>query len=99
VTRAVVVRPAAANDIGDAFDWYEAQRAGLGRQFLDEIEACLGRIAARPEAFPVAMRDARRALVRRFPYSVYFRASDHEVRVLAVIHQSRDPRVWRGRVR
>jgi hypothetical protein len=30
----VLVRPAAAADIDDAFLWYEQQRAGLGDDFL-----------------------------------------------------------------
>lgn len=30
----IVVRPAAAADVDDAFLWYEGQRAGLGHEFL-----------------------------------------------------------------
>jgi hypothetical protein len=70
----VVVRRLAGGDIADAHCWYDEQRAGLGREFLDEIEATLKRIADGPLRFPVAIGDVRRALVvRRFPYSVYFR--------------------------
>jgi len=35
----VVVRPAAASDIEDAYRWYESQRAGLGDEFLAALEA------------------------------------------------------------
>ena len=30
----VVIRPAAAADIEDAYQWYETQQPGLGEQFL-----------------------------------------------------------------
>jgi plasmid stabilization system protein ParE len=39
----------------------------------------------------------RRALVRRFPYAIYFRAAPDEIVVLAVIHGRRHPRHWQSR--
>jgi plasmid stabilization system protein ParE len=98
VTYRIVVRKAAARDAADAYDWYDEQRVGLGHEFLNEIEATLNRIGSGPLLFPVVLDDVRRALVQRFPYSVYFRVRGQEVRVLAVVRQSRDPRSWKRRV-
>jgi plasmid stabilization system protein ParE len=39
----------------------------------------------------------RRALVGRFPYAIYFRATPNEIVVLAVIHGRRHPRRWQSR--
>ncbi len=44
----VVVRPAAAADIDEAFLWYESQRTGLGNEFLLAAEAMLDAIAEHP---------------------------------------------------
>jgi hypothetical protein len=33
----VVARPQAENDILEAAEWYDAQRAGLGDEFIEEI--------------------------------------------------------------
>ena len=41
--------------------------------------------------------ETRRALVRRFPYAIYFRPVSDEVVVLAVMHGRRLPRRWRSR--
>jgi plasmid stabilization system protein ParE len=41
----VLIRPAAAADIDDAFVWYERQRPGLGEEFLEAVRAALGDIA------------------------------------------------------
>lgn len=58
---------------------------------MDEV---LARIAAFPGLYAVALRDVRRAKLRRFPYRVLADRAE----VLAVLHGSRDPRVWQGRV-
>ncbi|MEW6745699.1 MAG: hypothetical protein AB1486_23360 [Planctomycetota bacterium] len=34
----LVVRPAAAADLDEAFLWYEARRPGLGGEFLSAVE-------------------------------------------------------------
>jgi len=63
----VVLRPAAAADIEDAFDWYEAQRLALGDEFQASIRDILDRIANNPNLYQVVHRDTRRALLKRFP--------------------------------
>jgi len=68
-----IVRPAAAADIEEAFLWYESQRPGLGNEFLAEAQALIAAIAGRPLMYPVVRRNTRRALLRRFPYGLYYR--------------------------
>ena len=71
-----IVRPAAAADIDDAFLWYEAQRPGLGHEFLAAADALINAIAEHPLRYPVIRRNTRRALLSRFPYAMYFRIYD-----------------------
>jgi plasmid stabilization system protein ParE len=98
MTRRLVVRPQAEIDVADAVAWYEDQRAGLGNQLLDEIESVMERVVHSPFQFPQIRDEVRRALLRRFPYSVYFRMSHETVDIIAVLHQHRDPRTWQTRV-
>jgi len=51
-----------------------------------------------PERFPVVYRESRRALLRRFPYAVYFVASSDLVSVVACMHARREPRRWEERI-
>jgi plasmid stabilization system protein ParE len=44
------------------------------------------------------LRDIREAIVRRFPYCVYFRVRHGRLIVLSVFHTSRDPSTWQSRV-
>lgn len=47
--------------------------------------------------YAVVIGTTRRALMTRFPYAIYFRASAHTVDVIGVLHTSRDPRRWQVR--
>jgi len=97
--REIVVWPEAERDIADAALWYEARAQGLGFDFLRLVDACLSDIRRTPGRFPVVHRDLRRALLRRFPYGVFFTSDDDTVRVIACLHVRRDPRAWGDRLR
>ncbi|MBL8543458.1 MAG: type II toxin-antitoxin system RelE/ParE family toxin [Hyphomonadaceae bacterium] len=90
--------PAAQSEVVEAFDWYEAHAAGLGAAFLNEVERQVARLAENPLQFPALLQDVRRARLRRFPYSLFFRMLENgQVFVIACFHASRDPRKWEHR--
>ena len=68
----LVVRPSAELDIRDAADWYEDEELGLGSRFVDELRNILRRIGELPSQFPDVGRGTQRALLKRFPYAIYF---------------------------
>lgn len=71
----LVLRRIAQRELDEAADWYEERCAGLGREFIEEIDATLACVSAYPEQFAFVHRDIREALVRRFPFAIYFRSS------------------------
>lgn len=91
------VRPLAEADVQAAFDWYEAQAQGLGHEFLRALDVCYATIERWPESYPVVYRQFRRALLRRFPYLVYYQASATRIEVVACVHGKQHPRRWRRR--
>lgn len=93
----VVLRTAAQAELDDAFDWYERQRPGLGVAFLAAAQDAFDRIAAMPLAHGLIFQDTRCALVRRYPYSVFYKIEPNQVVVLSVFHGKHDPRIWQGR--
>jgi len=93
----VIIRPAAAAEIDEAYLWYESQRTGLGEEFLAEVNGMLERIGEMPELYAVLRRDTRRAMLGRFPYSLLYRLVGDEVIVVACFHGKRDPRRWHDR--
>ena len=97
MTRRLVLRPAAEDEVRDAHDWYEQRRVGLGAEFIACIDSASEWIVRSPEEHPVVHRDVRRFLVRRFPYGVFYLIESDAIVVLAVFHGRRDPTHWQRR--
>lgn len=66
----MIIRPEAEADLANAQGWYEWQREGLGAEFLLCVEEVFERIGRRPELHSLVYRGVRRAITRRFPYSI-----------------------------
>jgi plasmid stabilization system protein ParE len=90
--------PEARDDLDDAYAWYEKQQTGLGEELLARVEACLDSILIRPTMHERVRKDYRRALVRRFPYAVYYSFDEQFVWIYAVFHTARKPSRWRKRL-
>ena len=76
------------------------QKAGLGFNFVTQFEETLQKIFNNPYYTATILKDARRATLKRFPYEIVHRINEQnvEVRIIAIIHQSRDPEWFRKRV-
>ena len=99
VTRQIIVRPEAEAEVQQAFDWYQEQSEGLGLEFLRAIEACLFAITRDPFAYLVVkVPNIRRALIRRFPYALFYLVDDEAIVVIAVFNVKRRPIDWLRRV-
>jgi plasmid stabilization system protein ParE len=66
-------------------------------EFLDELRATYNRIADGPFKYQELRAGIRRALLKRFPYAVYFAIEAEIIVVAAVLHASRDPAQWQRR--
>ena len=93
----VKFQPDAETDVADAAAWYENQRKGLGAEFLDEILSTCDVLSENAELFPVVHRNTRRAVIKKFPFGIYYRAENDFVSIIAVMHGSRDPNNWKDR--
>jgi len=98
MTLAILFRPEAGLDLIETRDWYERQQLGLGEAFANSVDETLDRIEAMPQMYAVVFRVMRRVKLRRFPYLVYYRVSSELIEVIAVLHGSRDPKLWQERV-
>lgn len=94
MTLEVHVGHEAEDEFRTAFLWYESKRAGLGDEFLLCVEALFDTIARHPMRYRIVHEDIRKALVRRFPYAVFYVPEPERIQVIAIFHGSRDPRRW-----
>ena len=94
----LILAPEVDDDLAEAYAWYENQRTGLGEEFLGCVDACIERICRRPRMYAIVHDSYRRALVRRFPFAVFYENVRNTVTVYAVLHTARDPQKWRERL-
>lgn len=91
-------RPEVVGDLQAGADWYDARRAGLGGEFLEECKAALDGISRLPEQGTVQPDGVRSVRARRFPYVIHFRIESSAIVVFAILFGGRDPSAWRDRV-
>jgi toxin ParE1/3/4 len=94
----LLIRPEAESDMLQAHAWYEDRRPGLGAQFLRAIESCLETIQRYPLACAKVEDDVRRALLKRFPYGIFYVVDGERISILACLHAKRRPGIWRRRL-
>jgi toxin ParE1/3/4 len=78
-------------DVAHAAERYNAIQPGLGDDLVRRVKQALARIAEYPEAYAVVQPSVRRALLRRFPYGVFYRIRHDRIEVEAVFHLHADP--------
>ena len=66
---------------------------------MDRVQSVLAGLAEKPLRYPVVHRNIRRALVRRFPYGVFYTLIEDEVLVVACFHSKRNPSLLVDRAR
>lgn len=93
----IILRKEAEVDVRLAYEWYEARQKNLGKTFLAEVEKKFHDIEKHPELYLLVVGHVRRALCKRFPYSIYFLNNGIDIIVIGVLHQRRSPDVWQIR--
>jgi len=97
----LILLPEAKKDIAEAYIWYEKQSIGLGSEYLRCVDATLLSIQRMPFIFPVTYKTYRRALIHRFPFSIFyeFDSEKNSCVVYAIFHFSQDPSKWHIRIK
>ncbi len=90
MTRPVVIGALAERDIREARAWFDAREPGLGDQFFASVRETVSRIAANPEQYAIVFGTARRAPVRTYRYSIWFRIAPDLSIVIACLSDRRD---------
>lgn len=83
--------PEFETDLISAARYYERQRLGLGREFIDAAEASVESIMAAPLRWPERNGGIRRLQVDGFPHLVRYRVTADTVQFLSILHGARHP--------
>jgi plasmid stabilization system protein ParE len=95
-----VLMDEAESDLDEAFIWYELQRPGLGIIFIEDVEKVFQFIEQNPVASERIYQKIHRKVVKRFPYSIYYRLDDAylQIQVVGILHHKRNPKTWKDRL-
>lgn len=89
--------PDAAKELLSCVNYYEEKSAGLGAEFLDEIEFTIAHVSVQPQSGSSLNSTERRILLNRFPYELVYSLSEDMVTILAVKHMKQRPGYWEYR--
>ena len=88
----------AEQDIAHAHARYAGQSTELAGRFMGRLEAIFVHVTDNPFLYAPFIENVRRAVMNRFPYSVFYSIESHEINIKAVLHHSRNPKLWKERL-
>jgi len=93
---AVVFEPLAQQDLQEAVRWYNNQQRGLGKRFYTAVQSAIKPLHNRPQMYAIRYKTVRTFPLPGFPYLVHYteNTETQTVIILAVLHTSRDPKIW-----
>ncbi len=81
----------AKEDLKEGFLFYEMQQEGLGAYFLESLSSDIESLKLFAGIHSIHFKTYHRLLSKRFPFAVYYRIEENEVRVHAVIDCRKNP--------
>jgi plasmid stabilization system protein ParE len=87
----LIIAAAARGDLAEAVAWYDERSLIAGDRLLDDLNSTLQAIAADPSKWrSLRPGDSRRIIhLKAFPYSVIYRLTEKQIRILVIRHDSR----------
>jgi toxin ParE1/3/4 len=93
----VIFHPEAEAEMVAAAEFYEGRSAGLGIDFIAQVERATRALVIYSRVGHRFSRRLRRVLVHRFPYGLLYRVEPERIFLVAVAHARRRPGYWRHR--
>jgi len=87
----IEIRPLAAIEIIEAYDWYELQRVGLGLEFLNELDTFYDSLQRNPHTYSFYEKPVREGKIKRFPHSVVYEVIKTTIVIYSVFMVKQDP--------
>lgn len=88
----------AEDEFRESVRYYENEAPGVGLRFIAEVRRGVNFITENPFGAAAVGSGIRRKVLNHFPYSLLYAVESELVVIVAVAHQKRRPRYWRGRL-
>jgi toxin ParE1/3/4 len=97
LNRKIYFHEAAVEEADVAFTWYYVRSPKAAQGFLEEMARILEEMSHSPQLSVPYQSGTKRAIFRRYPYSIIFIPRSERIDVLAIAHAKRRPGYWRKR--
>jgi hypothetical protein len=77
-------------DLAETTAWYNNEQPGLGDEFIEDFERTLAFITSQPTMYQQVSVTFRQAVLKRFPFSIYYSFEDGHIYILACLHNARE---------
>ena len=95
----IVFDPHAIQDIAESVIYYNREQAGVGFRFRDDVRKTTNKIIKRPDLYTYVEKPFRAYRMQRLHHTIYYHDSREILYILAVLHQSRHPDLWKARIK
>ena len=90
--------PEARDDVDAAYVHYESRQTALGDRFLDELKRVVRLIEGNPLLYGEVFNGVRAAMLRRFPFVIYYQERSGQLLIIAARHGRDNPAIWQLRI-
>lgn len=87
----------AIKDVQEIVNYYDEINPKISDAFLDELDEAKYFIEQHPQACVKKLNLIRVRYLKRFKYGVYFKIYHKSIAVIGVLHNSRNPQIWKNR--
>ncbi|MFA5439631.1 type II toxin-antitoxin system RelE/ParE family toxin [Dehalococcoides sp.] len=94
----IKILESAKKDLKEGFYFYESQERDVGSYFLESLFSDIESLRLFAGIHSTHFGKYHRLLSKRFPFAVYYRIEEDEVRIYAVLDCRRDPAWIRKRL-
>jgi plasmid stabilization system protein ParE len=81
-------------DFDKSYEYYYEASQKVADAFYRQVKLSLEDIKHTPNFFPLAHKNLRKCVVKKFPFVIYYQIVESEIRVIAIFHTSRNPEIW-----
>ena len=87
------------DDLQKTIDWYANQREGLDKEFVEAVKSAIAQLTENPLVYRSRYKKIRFKHLYRFPYIIVFQIKGNTILVYAIIHDKRNPKLIRKRLK
>jgi toxin ParE1/3/4 len=94
----VEVSDEAEIDFEKSYEYYFEENPKVAESFFRRINVSFKDIKQNPFTFPIAYKNVRKCVMKKFPFVIYYQIDISIIKVIAIFHTSRNPEIWNERI-